>query len=64
MSYPSRDWLKKTAAQDLALQIEAYWSAQGKKVKTRIEGYGPINDKGQHSVFAVRSDMYNGSPRS
>ena len=64
MSYPSRDWLKKTAAQDLAQQITEYWAAQGKTVKTRIEGYGPINANGSHSVFAIRSDMYNGSPRS
>jgi hypothetical protein len=63
MSYPSRDWLKKTAAQDLAAQIEAYWAAQGKAVKTRIEGYGPINASGTHSVFAIRSDMISGSPR-
>jgi hypothetical protein len=64
MSYPSRDWLKKTAAQDLALQIEAYWAAQGKTVTTRIEGYGPVTADGKHSVFAVRSDMIAGSPRS
>jgi hypothetical protein len=64
MSYPSRDWLKAGAAQDLAEQIRAYWAAQGKTVVTKIEGYGPINERGSHSVFAVRSDMLNGCPRS
>ena len=64
MSYPSRDWLKYSAALDLAEQIKAFWAAQGKTVLTRIEGYGSQSAPGQYSTFAVRSDMLNGSPRS
>jgi hypothetical protein len=64
MSYPSRDWLKAGAAQDLAQQITDYWAAQGKTVTTKIEGYGPINERGTHSVFVVRSNMINGMPQS
>jgi hypothetical protein len=61
MSYPSRDWLKLGAAQDLAAQIENYWAARGKKVKARVDEFG-CGLKGP--VFAVRSDMINGAPRS
>lgn len=64
MSYPTRDWLKYSHAKDMAQQITDHWAMQGKTVKTRIEGYGLINAGGSHSVFAIRSDMMNGSPRS
>jgi hypothetical protein len=57
------DHLSYTGANALAQRIRDYWEAQGKTVRTRIEGYGPINASGSHSVFAVRSDMINGMPR-
>ena len=64
MSYPTRDWLKYSDAKALAQQITDYWATQGKTIKTKTEGYGPINANSDHSVFAVRSDMIGGKPRS
>jgi hypothetical protein len=61
MSYPTRDWLKKSAAHDLAQQIQAYWAMQGKKVRIRVEEYS-TNQKGD-GCWSIRSDMIAGSPR-
>jgi len=61
MSYPTRDWLTRTAAQDLARQIEVYWASQGKKVRTRIEEFAGGGNKGP--IYSVRSDMLAGSPK-
>jgi len=58
------DHLTYTGATALAKRIRDYWAAQGKAVNTRVEGYGPISQQGTHYVFAVRSDMINGSPRN
>jgi hypothetical protein len=58
------DHLTLPGATALAKRIRDFWAAQGKTVRTRIEGYGPINANGTHSVFAVRSDMINGAPRN
>jgi hypothetical protein len=59
--FPSRDWLLRSHAQDLADQIQDYWAARGKKVRMRLEEYGTNGKSG--SVWAVRSDMIAGSPR-
>lgn len=61
MSYPTRDWLKKHAAEDLARMIEGYWAARGKKVRMRVEEYGSNGKDG--FCYSVRSDMLAGSPR-
>ena len=60
MSFPTRDWLTKGAAIDLAALIEGYWAARGHKVRTRVEECGA--DRGK-PIYSVRSDMLNGSPR-
>lgn len=60
MSFPTRDWLTKSAAIDLAALIEGYWAARGKKVSTRVEECGA--DRGK-PIYSVRSDMLAGSPR-
>jgi len=66
MSFPTRDWLTKAAAQDLANQIQSYWAAQGKKVSMSVIMSGkkqntPSNE--EKPIYVVRSNMVNGSPR-
>lgn len=60
MAIPTRDWLRKDGAFDLARQIEDYWAKQGKRIRTRVEPFGRDNHGGNYSI---RSDMLAGSPR-
>ncbi len=60
MAYPTRDWLTKAGAVDLAQIIEAYWANKGKRIRTRVEEAG--QDRGK-AIYSVRSDMLSGSPR-
>lgn len=58
---PTRDWLAKTPAIQLAQQIEDYWAKQGKKVRTTVEEH-----KTQYGKFfySITSDMVNGLPKN
>jgi hypothetical protein len=60
MAFPTREWLTKAGALDLAQIIEGYWAAKGKRVRTRVEECGK---EGGKSIYSIRSDMIAGSPR-
>ena len=56
--------LSEAGARHLAKRISDYWTKQNLPApKFRIEPFGPISTKAA-GVFAVRSDMLNGLPRS
>jgi hypothetical protein len=58
MSLPTRNWLTRNNAQDLADKIKAYWAERGKTVHMRVEPIGYVD-----ALFDIRSDMLNGKPR-
>lgn len=62
--FPTRDWLTRDGAYELAAAIKAYWAARGYVVTTMVEPVGQDQvAPHKRGSWRVLSDMVNGLPQ-
>ena len=58
--YAGNSYVTEAGAQEIANRIRRYWAVRGKRIDIWVE---PMAATKSQTIFVVRSDMVNGSPR-